>query len=106
VGNRGGKDLDVVIGTVRAGIARPHDHGQDLPGPAPGPVVNAGNERGESVPALVRADRLFLVLCEVTRVASSSRMSGSKAVARRAGFRSPAAAHTRDRNSRVIVAKQ
>ncbi|MDQ0277362.1 hypothetical protein QO003_001665 [Arthrobacter silviterrae] len=33
-------------------------------------------------------------------------MSGSKAVARRAGFRSPAAAHTRDRNSRVIVAKQ
>ena len=95
----------MVIGAVGPGVARSHHRGKDLPGPVARAVIDAGDERGEAIPALVRADTLFLVAMggdEGGVQVHYERIQGRGLQCRVAVA---AASQTRERNSRVNVAK-
>ena len=90
-------DGDVVGGGVRAGVARPQQHRQRLPGPV-GAVVDERAQRVEPEPALERRRRACSFSeCAVTRVASMSMTSGRSASMPWSGACSPASPHTRAR---------
>lgn len=52
----------MVIGAVRAGAAGPQQAGKDFAGAVTGAVIAGGDERGETVTALVGAGDVFLLL--------------------------------------------
>jgi hypothetical protein len=83
-----------------------HSRTQDRRGPPRSrgrAVIDAGDKGSEAIPTLVIAGGVSISECEVTSVASRSTMSGSSLVAFSPGFRSAAASHARERNSRVHV---
>jgi hypothetical protein len=51
----------VVIGAVRSGVTGPQQAGKDFPGAVTGTVIDAGDERGEAVAALVSVGDVFLL---------------------------------------------
>jgi len=89
LGQCGPQHGDVVGDGVRAGVARPQSERQRLSGPL-GPVVDERPQRMKAEAALERRRRGLLSECAVTRVASTSIISGREAFVSWSGAWSPA----------------